>query len=77
MQWVPTLRNRPRQSEREAQILDGLVRGHANKVIARSSDNTEAVHMKSILQKIQVANRTQAAGRWSTAILPTKLKAAC
>ena len=46
-------------------------------MIARSSDNTEAVHMKSILQKIQVANRTQAAGRWSTAILPTKLKAAC
>ena len=49
-------------------------------MIARSSDNTEAtvkVHMKSILRKIQVANRTQAAGRWSTAILPTKLKAAC
>ena len=34
MQWVPTLRNRPRQSEREAQILDGLVRGYAKKVIA-------------------------------------------
>ena len=63
-QWVPTLRNRPRLSEREAQILDGLVRGHANKVIARSCDITEAtvkVHMKSILRKIQVANRTQAA----------------
>jgi two-component system, NarL family, nitrate/nitrite response regulator NarL len=61
---VPTLRNRPRLSEREAQILDGLVRGHANKVIARSCDITEAtvkVHMKSILRKIQVANRTQAA----------------
>jgi two-component system nitrate/nitrite response regulator NarL len=63
-QWPPTLRNRPRLSEREAQILDGLVRGHANKVIARSCDITEAtvkVHMKSILRKIQVANRTQAA----------------
>jgi two-component system nitrate/nitrite response regulator NarL len=61
---VPTLRNRPRLSEREAQILDGLVKGHANKVIARSCDITEAtvkVHMKSILRKIQVANRTQAA----------------
>jgi len=61
---VPSLRNRPRLSEREAQILDGLVRGHANKVIARSCDITEAtvkVHMKSILRKIQVANRTQAA----------------
>jgi two-component system nitrate/nitrite response regulator NarL len=56
------------------------VRGYANKVIARSSGDTEAtvkVHMKSILQKIQAANRTQAAGRRSTAILPTKLKAAC
>lgn len=61
---VPALRDRPRLSEREAQILDGLVRGHANKVIARSCDITEAtvkVHMKSILRKIQVANRTQAA----------------
>jgi two-component system, NarL family, nitrate/nitrite response regulator NarL len=63
-QWTPTLRSHPRLSEREAQILDGLVRGHANKVIARSCDITEAtvkVHMKSILRKIQVANRTQAA----------------
>jgi two-component system nitrate/nitrite response regulator NarL len=63
-QWAPALRNHPRLSEREAQILDGLVRGHANKVIARSCDITEAtvkVHMKSILRKIQVANRTQAA----------------
>jgi two-component system, NarL family, nitrate/nitrite response regulator NarL len=63
-QWAPTLRNHPRLSDREAQILDGLVRGHANKVIARSCDITEAtvkVHMKSILRKIQVANRTQAA----------------
>jgi len=63
-QWVPTLRIRPKLSEREAQILNGLVQGHANKVIARSCDITEAtvkVHMKSILRKIQVANRTQAA----------------
>src|SRR5882757_8757243 len=63
-QWAPTLQNHPRLSAREAQILDGLVRGHANKVIARSCDITEAtvkVHMKSILRKIQVANRTQAA----------------
>jgi two-component system, NarL family, nitrate/nitrite response regulator NarL len=63
-QWAPTLRNYPRLSVREAQILDGLVRGEANKVIARSCDITEAtvkVHMKSILRKIQVANRTQAA----------------
>jgi two-component system nitrate/nitrite response regulator NarL len=53
-----------RLSEREAQILDGLVKGHANKVIARTFDISEAtvkVHIKSILRKIRVANRTQAA----------------
>jgi two-component system nitrate/nitrite response regulator NarL len=51
-------------SEREAQMLNGLVKGHANKVIARTCDITEAtvkVHMKSILRKIRVRNRTQAA----------------
>lgn len=61
---APPLQNHPRLSERETQILDGLVQGHANKMIARSCDITEAtvkVHMKSILRKIQVANRTQAA----------------
>ena len=61
---VPSLRNHPSLSEREAQILDGLVKGHANKVIARTCDITEAtvkVHMKSILRKIRVDNRTQAA----------------
>jgi two-component system, NarL family, nitrate/nitrite response regulator NarL len=53
---VPTL------SERETQVLDGLVKGHANKVIARTCDITEAtvkVHMKSILRKIRVGNRTR------------------
>jgi len=62
--WTASLPDGPRLSEREAQILDGLVQGHANKVIARTCDITEAtvkVHMKSILRKIQVANRTQAA----------------
>lgn len=56
--------NGPRLSDREAQILDGLVKGHANKTIARTCEITEAtvkVHMKSILRKIRVANRTQAA----------------
>ena len=59
-----TLRDHPALSEREAQILDGLVKGHANKVIARACEITEAtvkVHMKSILRKIRVENRTQAA----------------
>jgi two-component system nitrate/nitrite response regulator NarL len=61
---APSLRNHPGLSEREAQMLDGLVKGHANKVIARTCEITEAtvkVHMKSILRKIRVANRTQAA----------------
>lgn len=63
-QCVPPFRNFPKLSEREVQILDGLVKGHANKVIARTCDIAEAtvkVHMKSILRKIHVGNRTQAA----------------
>ena len=61
---VPSPRNLHSLSEREAQILDGLVKGQANKVIARTCEITEAtvkVHMKSILRKIRVDNRTQAA----------------
>jgi two-component system nitrate/nitrite response regulator NarL len=51
-------------SEREEQILKALVRGYSNKMIARIHSVTEAtvkVHMKAILRKIRVANRTQAA----------------
>lgn len=51
-------------SERETQILQCLVRGDANKVIASRLNITEAtvkVHLKSALRKINVANRTQAA----------------
>lgn len=57
-------RNVPKLSERELQVLDGIVRGLQNKMIARTYGITEAtvkVHMKSILRKIQVQNRTQAA----------------
>jgi two-component system nitrate/nitrite response regulator NarL len=64
IQYANPLGNLPKLSEREAQILDSLVKGHANKVIARTRDITEATvksHMKSILRKIRVANRTQAA----------------
>jgi two-component system nitrate/nitrite response regulator NarL len=63
MNGVSPLRKR-KLSEREVQILDSLVKGHANKVIARTcaiSEATVKVHMKSILRKIRVANRTQAA----------------
>ena len=51
-------------SEREKQILRCLVEGSSNKVIARRFDITEAtvkVHLKAILRKIMVRNRTQAA----------------
>ena len=60
----PSARNHHSLSEREVRILDGLVKGLANKVIARTCDITEATvksHMKSILRKIRIANRTQAA----------------
>lgn len=51
-------------SPREEEILKSVVRGHSNKMIARTcgvTDATVKVHMKSILRKIRVANRTQAA----------------
>jgi two-component system, NarL family, nitrate/nitrite response regulator NarL len=51
-------------SGREAAILNGLVQGASNKVIAYQLKITEAtvkVHVKSILRKIRVKNRTQAA----------------
>ena len=57
-------RDFPKLSEREKQILDGIVHGYQNKMIARMCGITETtvkVHMRSILRKIQVANRTQAA----------------
>src|SRR5262245_24794576 len=51
-------------SRREAAILNGLVQGASNKVIAYQLKITEAtvkVHVKAILRKIRVRNRTQAA----------------
>ncbi len=59
-------------SAREAQILGCLTQGAPNKIIARKFDITEAtikVHVKAILRKIGVANRTQAA-MWATERLP-------
>ena len=49
----PHVAETPAMSEREIQILDGLVKGHSNKVIGRRCNITEAtvkVHMKSILR---------------------------
>ena len=51
-------------SVREAAILNALIRGAPNKVIAYQLCITEAtvkVHVKAILRKIQAKNRTQAA----------------
>ena len=51
-------------SAREDSILRGLVDGAPNKVIAQKLHITEAtvkVHVKAILRKIRVKNRTQAA----------------
>jgi len=53
-----------RLSPREEVILKSVVRGHSNKVIARTcgvADATVKVHLKSILRKLRVENRTQAA----------------
>ncbi len=54
----------PRLSARERCILNCLIEGDSNKVIARKIEIAEAtvkVHIKAILRKIRVHNRTQAA----------------
>jgi two-component system, NarL family, nitrate/nitrite response regulator NarL len=62
-----TRRNAEHKSElsgREAAILNSLVDGASNKLIANQlkiSEATVKVHVKAILRKIRVKNRTQAA----------------
>ncbi len=61
-------------SAREGSILRGLVDGAPNKVIAQRLHITEAtvkVHVKAILRKIRVKNRTQAA-IWAARHLPIR-----
>jgi two-component system nitrate/nitrite response regulator NarL len=62
---VPTFDHMPRTlSDRETVILRCLMQGESNKIIARQFDITEATvkaHIKAILRKICVRNRTQAA----------------
>ncbi|RPF71175.1 response regulator transcription factor [Aurantiacibacter spongiae] len=51
-------------SQREVEILEWLIMGCPNKVISRHMDISEAtvkVHVKAILRKLNVKNRTQAA----------------
>jgi two-component system nitrate/nitrite response regulator NarL len=62
----PTVENTaaPQLSSREQSILRCLIEGDSNKRIARKIDIAEAtvkVHVKTILRKIRVQNRTQAA----------------
>jgi two-component system, NarL family, nitrate/nitrite response regulator NarL len=54
----------PHLSQREAAILHALTHGTPNKIIANQlkiSEATVKVHVKAILRKIRVKNRTQAA----------------
>ena len=51
-------------TERERQILKGLLNAYSNKHIARAlsiSEGTVKVHLKSLMKKIAAGNRTQAA----------------
>ena len=61
---TPATASTSRLSAREAEILRCIRSGASNKVIARELDVAEAtvkVHVKSVLRKIEVSNRTQAA----------------
>jgi two-component system, NarL family, nitrate/nitrite response regulator NarL len=61
---VPRLGRSQKPSPRETQILQRLLQGHSNKTIARElgiTETTVKVHLKSLLRKINVSNRTQAA----------------
>lgn len=61
---TPSLRGSWGLSPREDEVLKGVAKGLSNKMIGRLCGTTDAtikVHMKSILRKIRVQNRTQAA----------------
>ena len=63
------LRSIRRMSDREGHVLRLLLSGHSNKMIARDlaiSEATVKVHMKAVLRKLNVRNRTQAA-MWAAA----------
>lgn len=67
-------------SDREGQFLNCLLVGMSNKLIARHLDIAEAtvkVHLRSVLRKLKVQNRTQAA-IWAlqNATTPTQFAAA-
>jgi two-component system nitrate/nitrite response regulator NarL len=60
----PSSTHPPRLSGREQCVLRGLIEGNSNKIIARKyeiAESTVKVHVKAVLRKIRVNNRTQAA----------------
>ncbi len=65
--FAPTRNNKANShglSVREVQIMQCLVQGDSNKIIANRlgiTESTVKVHMKSLLRKIDATNRTQAA----------------
>ena len=65
----------PELSPREKTILRCLIEGDSNKSIGRKMEIAEAtvkVHIKAILRKIRVQNRTQAAIWWINKEAPTQ-----
>jgi two-component system nitrate/nitrite response regulator NarL len=73
VQVQPSASRQTNLSVREKEILGSLMNGAPNKIIARKLDVAEAtvkVHVKAILRKIGVANRTQAA-MWAMSHLPS------
>jgi two-component system nitrate/nitrite response regulator NarL len=60
----PPVNGDARLSTRELEILSYIAAGNSNKLIARScnlAESTVKIHLKAILRKIRVRNRTQAA----------------
>lgn len=61
---APGIDNLVALSERQRAILDGLCRGEPNKIIGRRLDlpeSTVKVHVREIMRKLAVSNRTQVA----------------
>jgi len=71
---IPGLDNLAGLSDRQRAILDGLCHGEPNKIIGRRLDlpeSTVKVHVREIMRKLAVSNRTQVAlavSRFSAAI---------
>ncbi|MDF3351808.1 response regulator transcription factor [Sulfitobacter sp. KE34] len=62
--FEPEAINTPDLTRRQYEVLEGLANGHSNKEIARSLDLSEATvksHVRQVMRKLDVDNRTQAA----------------